>query len=155
MAEEIDLEVLLAVPFGQALEMVENTLMTEGFSVVTRFDVQRTMKDRLHIPFRPYLILGTCNERIAELIQENDPCISLMMPCNISIELDANEITHVRVADPAQLVSCKCGEDTAIQEIADDTSQRLLRVLHKLQNLELPSDNDGKSWHRLNADHQE
>ncbi len=155
MSEEADFEVLLVEPFGQALEMVESALSAEGFTVVTRFDVQRTMNDRLHIPFRPYMILGTCNDLIAERALKNDPCIALMMPCNISLELDSAGNTRVKVADPTQLVSCKCGEDEEIQDIAADASDRLMRVLKALRASSRPLDPQGKPWKRLNTEHNE
>ena len=80
MAQDSEFEACLAEPFGQALEMVESALIAEGFEVVTRFDVQRTMKDRLNVNFRPYMILGAVNQRITGQILENDPCVALMMP---------------------------------------------------------------------------
>jgi uncharacterized protein (DUF302 family) len=152
MAEESGFEVLMAEPFGQALELVEAALAAEGFNIVTRFDVQRTMKDRLHIPFRPYVILGTVNDRITARILENDPCIALMMPCNISLEAIEGGNTRVRVADPTQLVSCKCGESDEVQEIAADASDRLLRVMSLLKLATRPLDPDGKPWKRLTAE---
>ena len=152
MAEESEFEVLLAESFGQALEMVETALKAEGFSIVTRFDVQRTMNDRLRVNFRPFIILGTVNDRIASRALKNDPCIALMMPCNISLELDSSGFTLVRVADPAQLISCKCGEDPEIQGIADDASSRLIQVVKSLKSASRPFDPEGKPWTRLAVD---
>jgi uncharacterized protein (DUF302 family) len=155
MAEESEFEVMLAESFGQALGMVESALKAEGFSIVTRFDVQRTMNDRLHINFRPFTILGTVNDRIASRALNNDPCIALMMPCNISLEVDSSGQTLVRVADPAQLISCKCGEDPELQEIAEDASQRLIKVVKALKSASRPLDPEGKPWTRLAVDTHE
>lgn len=152
MAEESDFEVRLAEPYGEAMQMVEAALKIEGFSIVTRFDVQRTMNDKLHVNFRPFMILGTVNDRIASRALKNDPCIALMMPCNISLEVESTSKTLVRVADPAQLISCKCGEDPEIQDIADDASQRLIRVIQSLKNSSRPLDPEGKPWNRLAVD---
>jgi uncharacterized protein (DUF302 family) len=155
MTEESDLQVLLEEPFGQALEMVETALKEAGFSIVTRFDVQRTMNDRLHINFRPYLILGTVNDQIASRVLKNDPCLEIMMPCNVSLELSSEGYTLVRIADPAQLVSCKCGEDLEIIEIAEDASRRLCEVIKALKNASRPKDPEGKNWKRLTVEQQD
>lgn len=149
MAEESEFEVLLAEPFGQALEMVEAALKNEAFEVVTRFDVQRTMKDKLNVGLRPYVILGAVNNRIAEQIMKSDPCIALTMPCNISVEVTSDEQTLVRVADPAQLVSCKCNEDPLVADIADDASRRLTQVVQALRLASRLRDPNAKTGKRL------
>jgi len=153
MAHDSDFEACLAEPFGQALEMVETALNAEGFEVVTRFDVQRTMKDRLNVNFRPYMILGAVNQRIAGRILENDPCVSLMMPCNISVEVNPDEQTVVRVADPAQLINCRCNENPEIVDIAEDASSRLIRIIDTLRRTSRPLDPAGKPWKRLAEAH--
>jgi uncharacterized protein (DUF302 family) len=155
MAQDSDFETCLAEPFGQALEMVEAALNAEGFEVVTRFDVQRTMQDRLHVNLRPYIILGAVNQRISDRILENDPCVALMMPCNISVEVNHDEQTVVRVADPAQLVNCRCDENPEVVDIAEDASERLIRIIDTLRKNSRPQDQDGKSWKRLAVETQE
>ena len=152
MTDDSEFEVLLAEPFGQALEMVEAALKVEAFEVVTRFDVQRTMMDKLHVALRPYVILGACNNRIAEQILKSDPCVALTMPCNISVEVTADEQTLVRVADPAQLVSCKCNEDPLVLDIADDASRRLTQVIRTLRSNTRPNDPNSKTWKRLSSE---
>ena len=153
MAQDSEFEACLAEPFGQALEMVESALIAEGFEVVTRFDVQRTMKDRLNVNFRPYMILGAVNQRITGQILENDPCVALMMPCNISVEVNPDALTVVRVADPAQLISCRCNENPEVVAIAEDASARLIRILDTLRRNSRPVDPAGKPWKRLAEAH--
>lgn len=152
MTQESDYAVLLAEPFGQALEMVETALKNEAFEVVTRFDVQRTMKDRLNVALRPYTILGACNNRIAEQIMKSDPCVALSMPCNISVEVTPDDQTLVRVADPAQLVACRCDGDPLVIDIASDASRRLLQVVQALRTASRPRDPQAKTWNRLTAE---
>jgi len=149
MAEEPTFEVILAESFGQTLEMVEAALQQEAFEVVTRFDVQRTMQDKLHVSLRPYIILGAVNNRIADQLLRRDPCVALMVPCNISVEVTPDERTLVRVTDPGQMVSCKCGEDPTIVEIAEDASRRLANVIQALGRASRPPDPNAKPWTRL------
>lgn len=152
MAEESPFEVILAEPFGQALNMVEDVLKEQDFSVVTRFDVQRTMHDRLNVEFRPFIILGACNNRISALAQQNHPCVEVLMPCNISVEVDPQGQTLVRMADPAQAINCKCDEDPELQAIAEDASQRMKQAVRNLRAATRPQDPNAKDWQRHAAD---
>jgi uncharacterized protein (DUF302 family) len=152
MADESPFEVVLAEPFGLAVEMVEKALKEQDFSIVTRFDVQRALQDRLSVKFHPYLILGACNNRLTELALRSSACADLLLPCNISVEVTAQNQTLVRVADPTQLVSCKCEEDPQLLEVAEETQQHLLAVIGTLRDSTRPQDLDGKNWRRLAAD---
>ena len=55
----------LDVSFDDAIERTEAALKTEGFGVLTRADVQQTLKTKIDVDFRPYTILGACNPELA------------------------------------------------------------------------------------------
>jgi uncharacterized protein (DUF302 family) len=145
-----EFEVFLAVPFRQALEMVEGALKAEGFGVITRIDVQQTMRQKMNIDFRPYTILGACNPPIAHRALERDPRIGLMLPCNVSVETTPEGRTLIRIADPAQMICCAEEEDEVIAEIAAETRKKLLAVAGHLRGVTLPAAGEDKPWERLN-----
>ena len=63
-----------------------------------------------------------------------DPAIGLLLPCNVTVE--AIDATHsmVRLVDPqAMLASSPSGAAPALRGVADDASQRMSRVLARLQ----------------------
>jgi hypothetical protein len=64
--------------FADAVGRVREALKTEGFGVISEIDIQKTLKDKIGVDFRPYLILGACNPTLAhEALQLEDCFVAL------------------------------------------------------------------------------
>ena len=50
-------EILVAI----CIERTEAALKTEGFGVISRIDIQQTLKTKINVDFRPYTFLGASN----------------------------------------------------------------------------------------------
>jgi uncharacterized protein (DUF302 family) len=146
-----EFEIILDLPYRKALELVEAALEHENFGSITRIDVQKTMKAKLGIDFRPYTILGACNPPIAHRALEHDPRIGLLLPCNVSVETTSEGKTLVRIADPAQTITCIGNDDEVLQEIAEETRKLLLKVADLLRGDTHSLDENGKPWERLSS----
>jgi uncharacterized protein (DUF302 family) len=88
------------VDFEEAVSAVTDALATEGFGVLTRIDVQATLKKKLDADFRPYVILGACNPVLARRSLEAEPQIGLLLPCNVVVQDSPGEGIVVSIADP-------------------------------------------------------
>jgi uncharacterized protein (DUF302 family) len=92
-------ELQLDVPFDEALERVGAALREQGFGILTRIDVKSTLKEKLGVDFREYVILGACNPKLAHRALSARPEVGLLLPCNVTLE-KANGGVLVRIADP-------------------------------------------------------
>jgi uncharacterized protein (DUF302 family) len=155
MSEQPQFEIVLEQPFHQALEEVENALKSLGFTILTRVDVQRMMKDQMHIDFHPYIILGACDTPIASRALEIDASIGLMLPCNVSVETDLSGHTRIRVADPTDSLGCRAAENPQLAHLAIEASQRMCEIIALLQSSTRPSSPEAKPWDRLAHTHHE
>lgn len=134
MTESIAFQAHLDKPYEEALEAVAAALKTEGFGVLTKIDVKVTLKQKLGEDFRPYVILGACNPPLAHRALAHEAEAGLMLPCNITVEADAEGGSIVRIADPAVMLQVGgMGQDPVLREVASEARARLERVAKSLE----------------------
>jgi len=71
----------------EAVEKVTILLKDQGFGIIARINVKETMKEKLDVDFREYLILGACNPTFALNALTAEDKIGLMLPCNGSFRI--------------------------------------------------------------------
>jgi uncharacterized protein (DUF302 family) len=121
--------VKVTLPYEQAVQRTTELLKEEGFGVLTRIDVQQTLKEKLGAEFRRYVILGACNPPLAHRAFQVELNIGLLLPCNVAVYEDEGG-SVVAFMDPAAAMGF-VGND-ALQPIAEEARTRLLRVRQKL-----------------------
>ncbi len=116
--------------FDAAVQRVTEALKQEGFGVLTEIDVRATLKKKLDVEFRPYVILGACNPPLAKQALEADGRIGLLLPCNVVVQqLEEGKVT-VSIADPKAMFTLV--EDASVTPVAKEAEQRLRRVMQAL-----------------------
>jgi uncharacterized protein (DUF302 family) len=114
--------------YEAAVERTREELAKEGFGVLTEIDVAATLKKKLDVGFRPYVILGACNPPLAHRALVAEPDIGLLLPCNVVVRAGADEGTSdVLAIDPEAALSL--ADNPGIGPVAADVGQRLRRVL--------------------------
>lgn len=116
--------------YDQAVERVTMLLAGEGFGVLTEIDVKATLKKKLGLDFKRYVILGACNPPLAHQALTAEPGIGVLLPCNVVVmERDGGGSTVLAMSPKAafQLVA-----NEAAKPLACEVEARLARVLAAL-----------------------
>lgn len=117
--------------FDEVLENLIQRLANEGFGILTQIDVQATLKKKLGVDFRKYVILGACNPPFAYRALQAEPKIGLMLPCNVVVdELAPGEI-EVSAIDPVASMTAVTNPD--LEPIAKEIRQKLKGVIESLK----------------------
>jgi len=121
---------VLNIPYEDALITVQEALKEEGFGVLTTIDVQSTLKKKLDVDFRKYVILGACNPPYAFQAHQADLDVGLLLPCNVIIyETDDNKV-FVSAMNPVSVLGVIQNEKLRI--IAEEVSTKLQKVMEKV-----------------------
>lgn len=114
----------------EAAAQVRQALAAEGFGVLTEIDVQATLKKKLGVDRKPYLILGACNPPLAHQALETEPAIGVFLPCNVTVFEGEDGATWVQAIKPAAMFGLV--DNPAVAPVAAEVGQRLERVLSGL-----------------------
>jgi uncharacterized protein (DUF302 family) len=126
---EYAITVRTAVPFADAAAKVREALKEQGFGVLTDFDMQATMREKLGEEMEPYIVLGACNPPLAHRAIVADRAIGLLLPCNVIVRA-ANGETVVQALDPRAIA--EIAGQPVLREIADEAASMLTTALRAL-----------------------
>jgi len=116
--------------FEDAVSRTREALKAEGFGVITEIDVQKTLKSKLDVDFRPYLILGACNPAMAyEALQVEDK-VGTMLPCNVVVQQLAEGRVEVAAIDP--VASMQAIGNPALTQKAAEVGAKLQSALGRI-----------------------
>ncbi len=120
----------LQVPFDEAIARVEAALKTEGFGVLTRIDVSQTLKSKIDVDFRPYVILGACNPTLAHEALSLEDKVGTMLPCNVVVQQFTDGRVEVAAIDP--VASMQAIANPQLSMAAALVREKLERVIAEL-----------------------
>ena len=133
-----------------AIAATEAALQAEGFGVVTRIDMAATLKAKIGAEFRPYIILGACNPRLAyEALQLEDK-VGTMLPCNVIVQSLAPDRTEVAAIDP--VASMEAIPNDRLKSAAKEVRDRLERVISSLSVASPAGGGEGADHDRVTED---
>lgn len=126
------MSITVPLAYEQAVDRAREALAAEGFGILAEMDIAATLRKKLDVEFRPYVILGACNPPLAHRALLAEPDIGLLLPCNVVVYA-ADEPGHSVVAamDPVEALALT--DNDGIGPIAEDVKGRLRRVLEAVE----------------------
>ncbi|MBU2603786.1 MAG: DUF302 domain-containing protein [Actinobacteria bacterium] len=113
----------VAVGYDEAVELTREALKEQGFGVLTEIDVKATLKAKLDVDFRPYVILGACNPQLAYEALSSEPDVGLMLPCNVVVYEEGPGVTRVEAISP--MTALGVVESAALEGVASQAEAKL------------------------------
>lgn len=113
--------------FQEAVDKVTSELKARGFGILTQIDVRQTLKAKLDVEFRPYLILGACNPPFAFKALQAEDKIGTMLPCNVIVQQHADGSVEVSAVDP--MTSMATIDNPALAAVAVEVRELLRHAI--------------------------
>ncbi len=114
--------------YPDAVAKTREELVKEGFGVLTEIDVKETLKNKIDVDFRPYVILGACNPALAHQALTEELDIGLLLPCNVVVyATDDPNRCSVAAIDPVAQLGITGRQE--IKALATQVRERLERVI--------------------------
>ena len=123
------IKVKTSLDFGPATEAIIDALSVEGFGILTRIDVTETLKTKLDVEIRPYVILGACNPSLAHRGLQIEPDLGLLLPCNVIVYEEAGGAV-VAAMEPALMATIT--GNPGMNEIAEEARTHIVNALESV-----------------------
>jgi uncharacterized protein (DUF302 family) len=117
----------LKMPFEAAVVATTEALKKHGFGVLTQIDVKDTLQKKIGVDFRPYLILGACNPKLAYEALTLEDKVGTMLPCNVVVQQRDGNLVEVSAVDP--VASMSAIDNPKLGKIAGQVRDLLKQVI--------------------------
>jgi len=120
----------VSLPFDKAVAAATEALKNHGLGVLTQIDVRDTLNQKLGADFRPYLILGACNPKLAYEALTLEDKIGTMLPCNVVVQQREGGAVEVSAVDP--VASMSAIENPKLGAVAGKVRELLRQVVAEI-----------------------
>ena len=120
----------LPVGYDEAVKRTTDALAAEGFGIITQIDVRDTLKKKIGAAFRPYLILGACNPKLAHEALTIEDKIGTMLPCNVVVQETPDGKMEIAAIDP--VASMAAVDNPRLKEAAAIVREKLRKAIAAL-----------------------
>ncbi len=121
---------IIDVEFDKALVRANDALGEQGFGILTEIDVKDTLKKKLNVEFRKYVILGTCNPQFAYEALKKEDKIGVMLPCSVIVQDTGGGKVEVAAIDP--VIAMQSVDKPALAQIAYKVRELLAAAIKAL-----------------------
>lgn len=86
-----------------------------------------TLKKKLDVDFKKYIILGACIPKFAYKALQTEDKIGIHLPCNVVIEEHENKNIEISVINP--IITIGSIDNEILKEIAEKVKRKLMLVI--------------------------
>jgi len=129
-AEDMGIAKTVDYSYEEAIARVTARLKDQGFGILTEIDVKKTLKEKIDVDFRRYIILGACNPPFAHKALQAELNVGLMMPCNVIVYETDDGKTQVTGFNPESMLAAFGREDLAA--VAAEIGSRMKTAIEGL-----------------------
>ena len=116
-------------PYEETLTKVTDELKREGFGVLTNIDVKDTLKNKINVDFKKYMILGACNPPLAHKALQAEEQLGLLLPCNV-IVYEKDGSTVVSFFNP--MIMSNIIDNKNLHTVAEEVTNKIKRVFEAI-----------------------
>ncbi|MBI9068112.1 MAG: DUF302 domain-containing protein [Salinivirgaceae bacterium] len=127
---EYSMNTIMHSSFEIAVYAVKTALPNFGFGVVSEFDIDAKLREKLNVDFRSYKIIGACNPKYAYEALLAEPLIGTMLPCNIVVQEIAPNQIQIAAIDP--VASMMAVDNPLLKEAAKEIKKLLQELIDSL-----------------------
>jgi uncharacterized protein (DUF302 family) len=127
--------ILKKTSYDQAIELATNELQKEGFGILTQINVRETLKKKIDVDFRPYIILGACNPHFAHQALLEEEKLGVFLPCNVVVEQHNDGSVEVSAVDPHAMMASVT--NPKLDSLAGEVREKLNRVIESVAASEI------------------
>lgn len=127
--DKVGLEKKVGLPYEQAVVKTREALAENGFGVLTEIDVRETLKKKIDVEFKKYVILGACNPPLAHRALSAEGDVGLLLPCNV-IVYEEGDGAVVSAINPDMMV--RLFDSDEMRSVAAEVGARLRRVVESI-----------------------
>ena len=120
----------VALAYDDAVDQIKAALRDEGFGALTEIDVRATLREKLGVEFRDYVIIGACNPSLAHQALQANLSVGTLLPCNVAVYAD-EEGSVISIFDPE--VGMAIAGSPALVPVAQEAKARLRRALERVE----------------------
>tara|TARA_B100001142_G_C14283565_1_gene635907 strand:- start:1031 stop:1417 length:387 start_codon:yes stop_codon:yes gene_type:complete len=96
---------IVELAFENVNKKLRESLMNEGFGIITEIDVQKTFKEKLDIDYDHFQILGACNPILAKEVLDHEREVAMFLPCNVIFWKNKDSSVTISAVDAEKQLS--------------------------------------------------
>ena len=111
-------------------KLLRESLLNNGFGVITEIDIKEKLEDKLGVDFREYKILGSCHPPSAYESLNIDLDVGILLPCNFVVWDNKDGSTTVATIKATSLLSVL--KNRELKDVGEKVDKLVSSVMNQL-----------------------